>query len=154
MIYTTATSGSIKTKDFKFYGDNFKGLKADFEEQLFYMIDIGTPWDVANDPDVNLIMEIRKVSTKSTGDETLDFQWNSLNDEDDFDCENNKYEIPFNFTEPEFYHSLLLQRNVQKKALKDMKCMPGFQIDWYYNIDNIKADADAAYDCENEAYRR
>ena len=156
-IYTTATSGSITTENFfDFFIDDFDRLKKNFEEHLYYMINIDTPWANAYDPDTTLYMTIRKVSSRSSGgnsEERMSFQWSSINEENDFDCENFKDEILFNFTEPEYYHSMSLERQIDTKELKKSNCMPGFHVDWHYNVD-LEAENYFSHDCENEAFRQ
>ena len=129
-IFTSATTGSIKTQ---YFGDKYDPDK--IERQLYFEINIYPPDDVEDNPDYELIIEVEKVSVNLTeteyGYEDLEVNVEGLNQLDP-----DLTFVVLKFPKPGWMVNIQLERNITEEDVvnnNDLESMPGFKLRWYYN---------------------
>ena len=144
-IYTSATTGNIKTQ---YFGDKYDPDK--IERKLWYKIRIYPPAHVVKNLNFTLTLEIEKVNMKVSGDSYDDMTV----EEEIFDPDQNN--LVLDFTAPDEYIYIRLWRNVNSKEIEtniNLETMPGFSIKWSYNED-VKPDAKYINETMTSKYKR
>ena len=124
-IWTSATSGSIKTQ---YFGDKYDPDK--IERKVDYDIFIFPPSHVVNNPNYTLTLEIEKVPMIVSGVSYDDVMigYSSLDP--------NQNVVVQNFTAPTSSIRIRFPRDISQELvdnITDLETMPGFQLTWNYN---------------------
>ena len=115
VIYTSATSGSLKTQ---YFGDKYNADKV--ERYLYYRLQIYPPMYVVKNPNFTLTIKIEKVSMKVSGNSRDLFRVGKL----DY-LDNNQSTFTFNFTGPDMlkFISQGLFLNLMLKTQNLLPCL-------------------------------
>ena len=125
-IFTSATSGSIKTQ---YYGYQYDPEK--IEKKLFYRVTLYAPFWIVGNPDYTLTLEIEKVSMRVPPDVMILQYGLSISK---FDIENKL--VVVNITKPSRTTILSFSREADSSQIgmnTFLGSIPGFNLKWNYN---------------------
>ena len=120
-INTYALNGSISSQ---YFGDDFDAKKVASDNE--YVININVPYDVTENYNVTMHIEIEKISIRESGSDQTFFQFLLL----PTDLQTYKKV----FSPPKMSTELRIQRKISKEDVStlNMKLMPGFKIKWHH----------------------